>query len=166
MPDADRHALIRRYAEGPATLEAAVRAVPAEALRWRPTATAWSVHEVVVHCADSEANAHMRLRYLLAEPEPVIIGYDQDRWAAILDYHRHPLEPALATVAAVRANTVPLLERLTEAQWHRAGRHTQSGPYSVRTWLEIYAEHLHQHARQVERNVAAWMAAGGGKPAT
>lgn len=160
MTDPDRHALIRRYAEGPAVLEAAVRAAPPGAMQWRPGPSAWSVHEVVVHCADSEANAHMRLRYLLAEPEPVIIGYDQDRWAVILDYHRHPLEPALATVAAVRANTVPLLERLGEAQWHRAGRHTESGPYSVRTWLEIYAEHLHQHARQVERTVAAWMAAG------
>src|SRR3989475_8505767 len=47
--------------------------------------------------SDSETNAHMRLRYLVAEADPVIVGYDQDQWALAFDYHAHPLEPALAT---------------------------------------------------------------------
>jgi hypothetical protein len=100
----------------------------------------------------------MRVRYLLAEPEPLILGYDQDRWAIDLDYHSLPLGPALATVRAVRANTVPLLERLTEAQWNKTGRHTEQGSYGVETWLQIYAEHLDVHARQIGRNLQAWKA--------
>jgi hypothetical protein len=153
-----RAALIRQYADGPAVLEAALRSVPADALEWRPAPGKWTVHEVVVHCADSETNAHMRVRYLLAEPEPLILGYDQDRWAIDLDYHSLPLGPALATVRAVRANTVPLLERLTEAQWNKTGRHTEQGSYGVETWLQIYAEHLDVHARQIGRNLQAWKA--------
>jgi DinB superfamily len=151
-----RESLIRRYAEGPDRLAAALARVPAPAMQWRPAAGRWTVHEVIVHCADSETNAHMRLRYLLAEPEPLVLGYDQDRWAIDLDYHAHPLEPALATVRAVRANTVPLLERLTETDWGKTGRHTEHPSYGVRQWLEIYADHLEVHARQIERNVAAW----------
>ena len=98
--------------------------MPDEVRRWRPAAGKWSVHEVIVHCADSETNSHMRIRYLLGEPDPLILGYDQDRWAIDLDYHALPLAPALETVRAVRANTVPLLERMTERQWQRTGRHT------------------------------------------
>jgi len=154
-PD-QRARLIHRYADGPALLEQALATVPPAALQWRPAPGKWSAHEVIVHCADSETNAHMRLRYLLAEPEPLIVGYDQDAWARVLDYHAHSLELALATVRAVRANTVPLLGRLSETQWLKTGRHTEHASYGVEKWLEIYAEHLEVHARQLQRNVAAW----------
>jgi hypothetical protein len=156
MDPTARADLIRRYAEGPALLRAILAKVPAEALKWRPAPGKWSVHEVIIHCADSETNSHMRVRYLLAEPDPLIVGYDQDVWAKVLDYHNLPLEPALATVEAVRANTVPLLQRLSESAWGRKGRHTESGSYSVAQWLAIYAEHLEIHSRQIERNLAAW----------
>lgn len=152
----DRAALIDRYANGPAVLKAALAKIPKEAMQWRPGPGKWSAHEVIVHCADSETNAHGRLRTLLAEEQPVIQGYDQDRWATKLDYHALPLEPALVTVEAVRANTVALLRRLTDADWARAGRHTESGRYGAEDWLRIYAEHLEIHARQLDRNLAAW----------
>jgi hypothetical protein len=153
----ERAALIERYARGPALLKAALAKVPREALAWRPASNNWSAHEIVVHCADSETNAHARLRFLLAEQTPVIQGYDQDRWAQALDYHSLPLEPALATVEAVRANTVPILRRMTEPDWRRIGQHTESGPYAAEDWLAIYAEHLEKHARQIERNLARWV---------
>jgi hypothetical protein len=153
---AQRAALIDRYARGPAVLQAALDQIPPEALQWRPAPGKWSAHEVIVHCADSETNAHGRLRRLLAEEDPLIQGYDQDRWAVRLDYHALPLAPALATVIAVRANTVPLLKRLGDDVWARVGRHTESGTYGTLDWLRIYAEHLEIHARQLARNLAAW----------
>ncbi|MEO8138545.1 MAG: DinB family protein [Gemmatimonadota bacterium] len=156
MTPAERSALIRRYAAGPDRLEQSLDRVPGIAHQWRPAPGKWSVHEIIVHCADSEANAHMRVRYLVAEPEPVILGYDQDYWAIDMTYHEHPLPPALATIRAVRANTVSLLERLTERQWQKTGRHTEHPSYSVEKWLEIYAEHLDVHARQIARNLQAW----------
>src|SRR5713101_6808676 len=156
---AEREALIDRYADGPSRLKAALAKVPAGALQWRPKAGEWSAHEVVVHCADAETNAAARIRYLASEKDPLILGYDEARWAVTLDYHQHPLEPALAAVDAVRANTVSLLRRLPEGTWQREGRHTESGRYTAEDWLRIYAEHLDIHARQIEANVAAWQAA-------
>ncbi len=159
MDAAERSALIETYEAGPARLRRALDAVPEEARRWRPAAGQWTAHEVIVHCADSEANAHMRIRYILAERDPLIVGYDQDRWTEVLDYHAHPLEPALATIAAVRANTVALLRRLPDEAWTRAGRHTEhQGAYSAERWLTIYAEHLEVHVAQLGRILAAWNA--------
>ena len=88
--------------------------------------------------------------------EPLLVGYDQEAWAVRFDYHAHALEPALAVVEAVRANTVALLRRLPEAVWERDGRHTESGRYTAEDWLRTYATHLEDHARQIERNLAAW----------
>jgi hypothetical protein len=154
----EREDLIARYARGPEQIRSALARTPEEARQWRPEAGRWSVHEVVVHCADSEANSALRLRYLLAEKEPVIIGYDQEAWARVFDYHSEPLEPALAAVEAARGRTVPLLRRLTDADWAKEGRHTESGRYTVEEWLRIYAAHLEGHAAQIERNLAAWKA--------
>ena len=154
----ERAHMIERYGRGPALLKAALATVPHDALQWRPAPNRWSAHEIVVHCADSEVNAHARLRYLLAEREPVIQGYDQDRWAQVLDYPTLPLDAALATVEAVRANTVPVLRRMRDTDWQRLGRHTESGRYAAEDWLAIYAEHLEKHSRQIAGNMAAWAA--------
>lgn len=159
MDAAERHRLIEQYATGPERLRTAVRAVPAEAMMWRPAPGEFSVHEVAVHCADSETNAAVRIRYLMAEAEPVIMGYDPDNWAGRFDYHSHPLEAALATVEAVRANTAPLIRRLDEASWSKAGTHTESGRYIGDDWLRIYAAHVEEHIAQIERTVEAWRAA-------
>jgi hypothetical protein len=157
---AEREKLIEQYARGPARVREALAKVPKPALQWRPAEGKWSVHEVVVHCADSETNAALRIRYLLAEKEPLIVGYDQDAWARLFDYHAQPLEDALAATAAARGRTVPLLRNMSEADWTKAGRHTESGAYTAADWLRIYAAHLEGHASQIERNLAAWNARG------
>jgi hypothetical protein len=157
---AEREKLIEQYARGPARVREALAKVPKQALQWRPAEGKWSVHEVVVHCADSETNAALRIRYLLAEKEPLIVGYDQDAWARRFDYHAQSLEDALAATAAARGRTVPLLRSMSEADWTKAGRHTESGAYTALDWLRIYAAHLEGHASQIERNLASWTARG------
>ena len=152
----ERRTLVDRYAAGPVRLRAAIAAVPTDALTWRPAPREWSAHEVAVHCADSETQAASRIRFLAAEPDPLVLGYDEANWAEAFDYHAHPLELALATVDAVRANTVALLRRLPDEAWTRVGRHSQSGRYTSEDWLQIYAAHLEEHSRQIEANVAAW----------
>jgi hypothetical protein len=154
----EREKLIQQYADGPARLRAALATVPPEAVKWRPAPGEWSAHEVVCHCADSETNAAARIRYLIAEKEPTIIGYDQEEWARTLDYAGHPIEPALATVDAVRAHTTALIRRLPEDAWSRQGHHSESGAYRAEDWLAIYADHLEVHARQIEAAAAAWRA--------
>lgn len=160
MTQAEREKLIEQYARGPQRVKEALAKVPREALQWRPGEGKWSAHEVAVHCADSETNAALRIRYLLAEREPLIVGYDQAAWARLFDYHSQPIEDALVATAAARGRTVPLLRSMKEADWAKAGRHTESGAYTAEDWLRIYAAHLEGHASQIERNLAAWNARG------
>ena len=158
MTPAERGTLIAKYADGPERLREALAEVPEPAMQWHPAPGKWSVHEVVVHCADSETNAHGRIRTLVAESTPVIQGYDQDRWAKLFDYHSRPMGTALVTVEAVRANTVPILESLTDADWKKMGTHTESGPYGAEDWLRSYGPHLEVHSAQIRRNMVAWKA--------
>ena len=156
MTSTEREKLIQQYADGPRLLGEAFAKVPAAARQWRPAPGEWSAHEVICHCADSETTSYSRIRYVLAEKDPLIVGYDQEEWARRFDYHALPIEPALAAVASVRLMTTVLLRTLPAEAWSRKARHTEMDEYSAEKWLELYAEHLEGHARQIEDNLAAW----------
>jgi hypothetical protein len=96
----------------------------------------------------------IRLRRLIAEDRPVIQGYDQDEYARRL-YYQRPIQASLDAFRAARETTAQLLERMTEAEWAREGTHSESGRYTVERWLEIYANHAHNHADQIRRARAA-----------
>ncbi|MBA3415069.1 MAG: DinB family protein [Chloroflexia bacterium] len=149
--------LIAQYAAGPDLLRAALAEVPVAALQWRPAPDEWSVHEIVIHCGDSETASAHRIRVLIAEPEPVIVGYDQAAWATRLDYHTRSLDLALAAVTAARGSSTELIRTLPPEAWTRAGRHTESGPFTSEDWLRIYGAHLHDHADQIAANISAWL---------
>jgi hypothetical protein len=148
--DATRRAeLVARYRIGPEVLRSSLDGIDEAGLDGRPADGGWTPREVVHHTADSEMTSAIRLRRLVAEENPVIVGYDGDLFADRLRYADRPIEPALAAVEAARATTAQILDRLTDADWARTGTHTESGAYGVERWLEIYAEHCHEHADQI-----------------
>jgi hypothetical protein len=144
-----RAELIAKYAEGPARVAAALEGITDAELDHRPAPGEWSAREIVHHLADSETNSYIRLRRLLAEAGPAIVGYDQDAWARSLRYEGRPIGPSLAVFNAVRASSSELLSVVEDAAFDRAGTHDEHGTYSVDTWLALYAAHAHDHADQI-----------------
>jgi len=156
-----RKTWLQRYQAGSTLLRRAWEAVPAEVRKWRPAEGSWSAHEVVIHCADSETYAATRIRLLLAEAEPLIVGYDENGWARRFDYHGADPELSLRLIDLVHAHTLEMLERMPEEAWGRVGQHTQCGPYSTDSWLKSYGEHLEIHAAQIRRNLEGWQGGSG-----
>lgn len=145
----DRAALLERFRTGYADVVDALDGITDAELDRQPP-DGWTARQVVHHLADSEATAYVRLRRLIAEDEPVIPGYDEPEYARRLHYDR-PIGPSLAVLRAVREASLQLLESLTPDEWRRTGTHSESGPYSVEGWLEIYAGHSHDHADQIRK---------------
>ena len=56
-------------------------------------------------------------------------------FAQRLSYDR-PIAASLEAFRWARVSTAEILDRLTDADWARAGTHTESGPYTVERWLE------------------------------
>lgn len=150
MNSSDRRKLIDRYREGYGVVAEALSGITAAELDARPASNQWSAREIVHHLGDSEMTAAIRLRLLLAEDSPAIMGYDQDEFARRLYYDR-PIEASLLAFKAARETTAEILSRMTEEEWARAGTHSEIGRYSVEKWLEIYAHHAHNHADQIRR---------------
>ena len=155
MDSAQRQRLIDRYKAGFTEVTRALEGFPAAQLTKRAFADKWSAAEIVHHLADSEMQSAIRLRKLLAEPHPVIQGYDQDRWSQVLFYRSRPIEPSLQAFRYARETTAQLFEHMSEADWRKLGWHSESGSYHTERWLEIYADHAHGHAGQIARLKAA-----------
>ncbi len=115
---------------------------------------AWTARQVIHHVADSEAQSYARLRRLIAEPGTQIQGYDEGGWGEneTLGYKDLPIEPSLAVFKAVRASSLEIIKRLSEPQLENSGIHTESGEYTIKTWLETYINHPLEHAAQIDSN--------------
>ena len=150
MTDEKRRQLVEQYKGGYRAVAEALVNVTAAELDARPAPGKWSAREIVHHLADSEMTAAIRLRLLLAEDRPAIMGYDQEEFARRLHYDR-PHQASLEAFKAARQCTGEVLDRLSPADWTRQGTHSEVGAYSVEAWLEIYAGHAHKHAEQIRR---------------
>ena len=154
MDAKEREQLVAQYRDGYRAVSEALLKISDEELDARPAPGRWTAREIVHHLADSEMTAAIRLRRLLAEDRPAIVGYDQDDYARKLHYDR-PYQSSLEAFRWARETTAELLERLAPADWLREGTHSEEGTYGVETWLRIYAAHAHRHARQIREARAA-----------
>jgi hypothetical protein len=112
----------------------------------------WSARQVIHHVADSEAQSYARLRRLIAEPGTLIQGYDEGGWGEneTLGYKELPVAPSLEVFEAVRASSLEIIKRLKPNQLNNSGTHSESGEYTVKTWLETYISHPLEHAAQIK----------------
>ncbi len=157
MNKQERDEKIELYGRGYDLLKAALAEVPQDAMLFKPEPKEWSVHEVVIHIADSEANAALRARLLAVGKGGTFMAYDQDEWAISLKYHEHNLDDALKTTRLVRKTTYELLKRLPEDAFNTSAVHPQyEEPYTFDRWLNIYSGHIPGHVEQIKNNVEAW----------
>src|SRR5436190_12261527 len=144
-----RKDLIDQYKDGYRAVTAALAGATDEELDAHPAPGKWSAREIVHHLADSEMTGAVRLRLLVAVDRPQIVGFDQNEFASRLHYDR-PIEASLDAFKTARRATAEILERMSDAEWAREGTHTEHGRYTVERWLEIYANHAHNHAAQIK----------------
>jgi hypothetical protein len=148
MPDIP--ALLERFRRGPELLAVVMTGVFGEEEDFVPAPGKWSARQIIAHLADGELVAAHRFRQMLAEENPTIIAFDQDKWTANLDYARRKPKQSLETFRRLRAENYELLKELPPAAFDRTGKHSERGALSVLSLLEGMAEHAESHARQLQ----------------
>lgn len=157
MNQAERNKKIELYGKGFDLLLEMLKDIPREVWKFKPEPKEWSVYEVLIHLADSESNAALRARKLIAEPGGTLMGYDQDKWAVELDYHDQSYEDALNIVRLVRKTTYELLKKQPDEVFEHSVKHPEyDEPYTFEKWLSIYSEHIPGHIEQIRNNYKIW----------
>ncbi len=157
MNKEDRQAKIEQYGQGYHLLTAALKAVPKEAWEFKPSPDDWSVKEVVVHMADSESMAALRVRKLIVEPGTTLMGYNESGWADALHYQQQEADDSLQIIKYARQTTYRLLKTLPDDVFQHAVVHPEyDEPYTFDKWLTIYSNHIPDHIQQIHKTYQAW----------
>lgn len=76
--------LVEEYGRGYEMLREAVEGLSEAEIRFKPAPEQWSIHQIIVHLADSELVSTHRLKKVLTEEEPLLASFNQDAWAEAL----------------------------------------------------------------------------------
>jgi uncharacterized damage-inducible protein DinB len=141
--------MIDAYLDGVAQLKRVVIDLNPEQLRKRPVAGRWSTLEVVCHVVDSEQIWCHRMKRVIAEERPLLIGYDESRFTAALDYHQSELNQELALLENMRHQMARILRGLPLAAWSRTGVHNERGLITLDQMLQAEIEHIPHHIAHI-----------------
>jgi hypothetical protein len=156
MTPAERTAKIASYGRAAEELTAALKEFPRHMWKYRPGPERWSIHEIIIHLAEAEANSFIRARVFLAEPGKTVMAYNQEKWAKFLNYHDQDPDLALDVFKYLRKSTHAMLQSAPENVWERTIVHPEAGIMTFDSWLTIYEHHTPAHIEQMRRNHEAW----------
>ena len=135
------------YLAGVQTLRDAVGGMTREQLLARPVPGKWSTLEVVCHLADFDPIIADRMKRVIAEDRPSLLGADETRFAAALAYHHREVEEELAVVEKTRRQMARILRALPEEALSRVGVHNERGPRTLEQLLGEAIGHIPHHVR-------------------
>jgi len=135
-------------------IERLLKGVPDAKLRKRPAPGKWSVAEIVAHVADAELVGGFRIRLILGAPGTPVTAFDQDVWVTALHYDKRDVRKSLEQFRALREANLALLKTLTPEQWKLHGVHSERGPETIETIVNMFAGHDINHIKQIEAILA------------
>jgi len=142
--------LIDDYLAGSQLLRQAVAGMSREQLLTRPIPGKWSTLEVICHLADFEIVGADRIKRVIAENEPTLLGGDQNLFAARLAYHQRDAEEELLLIETIRQQVARILRTLKPEDFRRRGIHSEAGPLTLEAFVQRSTGHIPHHVRFIE----------------
>src|SRR5947208_6530895 len=139
--------LIEEYLAGPPALGKAVTGMSREQLLARPVPGKWSTLEVVCHLADFDPILADRMKRIIAEDRPALLGADEKRFAAALAYQERDAEEELAIIDKTRSQMGRILRSISDDAFQRVGQHNERGPITLEQLVSIADRHIPHHVQ-------------------
>ena len=145
--------LIEQYEAGGEKLALAIRGLTREDLLFVPPADAavgkWSIQQVAVHLADAELVMADRMKRVIAEDNPQLLAFDENKWTQRLHYDAQSAEDAVQLVHLARRQLALVLRKLAPADFERSGTHSERGRQTLAELLNMAVDHLEHHLKFV-----------------
>ncbi len=142
--------LIQNYEAGPSLLAESVSRMTEEQLDACPIANKWSTRQVICHIADFEPIYADRIKRIIAEDVPTLLGGDPNAFAAKLGYQHRDITNELRLIETTRIQLASILKTIDEADFERIGMHSRDGELSIKTLLERITGHIPHHIETIE----------------
>jgi uncharacterized damage-inducible protein DinB len=117
-----------------------------------PANPEWTVRDLLIHLTTSERGVQDLLEGLLRGDSIVPADFDLDRWnrsqVSRSKFRELTLEQLREAIVASRRRTLQLIDRMTEADLDRRGRHALGREVSLGETLRIMAAHERVHMEE------------------
>ncbi len=140
-------ALIDEYELGGDKLKNAIDGLSAADFLALPVPNTWSIGQIVIHLMDSDLIASDRMKRIIAEDNPTIIGFDETAFSQKLYAEKQNPFLAAEIFAGNRKLTAVILRNLPESAYNRFGTHNQRGRVTLGELVTMYVHHLDHHLK-------------------
>jgi hypothetical protein len=113
----------------------------------------WSPAFVIHHVADAEVQFGVRYANALAEDNPQVIPFDEEKFPTALQYQNRSVEASLNAMTALHAMNYEILKNATDADWQRVSTHPQRGTVTLFDLVSLGTDHTAGHVTQLKNSV-------------
>lgn len=138
-------ALLDIYLARATAVHDATQGLSREQLLSMPIPGTWSIQQIALHLVDSDLVISDRMKRVIAEESPPLIGYDESLFAKHLFYEEADVAQAAQLFELNRRHTHAILTRLPDAAFTRVGLHSERGPLTLEQLLRGGIDHLEGH---------------------
>src|ERR1700676_132326 len=126
-----KYRLVEQYAAGADTINQAIASLSREDLNALPVPGTWSIQQIVLHLMDSDLISSDRMKRVIAEENPTLIGFDESAFTRGLFYEALDAGLAAEVFAKNRKLTAEILRRVPEEAFDRFGTHSERGQVTL-----------------------------------
>lgn len=151
--------LVDRLEASADELANALAQIPADQIALSPKDGEWSLHQVMSHVRDTEAQVFAyRVGLILnSDTAPAVKNFDQEEWTRDHYSADEPLKNMVAEFRAARRKLVKLLRGTKDSDWKRYAVHSLYGNIPIE-YIALHSydhtlEHLQQFNNMREENI-------------
>jgi hypothetical protein len=151
-----RRKTLDSFSYSPTALCLAMREFPRRMWFFKPAPGRRSIHEMILHLADSEAVDYVFCRQIIATG--CATGTPNvEPWMDTLGYFHQGTREALKIIHSLRAATSKLLQSVPEGCWLIVAIHPVHGEITFEEWLSRQERHIPDHIQQMRENFSIWL---------
>lgn len=138
---------IERYVNEADDLRKSIAGLTPEDMLAFPVPGTWSIQQIVIHMLDSDLIAADRMKRIIAEDNPLLLGYDESKFAVRLHCDKLDVQLACEVFTKNRQLMAAILRQLSDKDFQRTGVHNERGKLTLAEVLNIYTGHLQHHLK-------------------
>ena len=147
--------LVNTYIANCADFEKVVRSIGANDLSRIAKEGEWSAAYVIHHMADADMHFATRFLHILTVDKPAIVPFDEDVYPDRLKYAARDAHDSLASIIGLHKVVANILKLVDDADWKRAGIHSEKGEITLAEVLTLASNHTHSHVEQLQEIISS-----------
>jgi hypothetical protein len=139
--------LTQTYTQSTHILSYATTGLTRQDLLEKPGPGLWSLTEVILHIVDCDLVFSDRIKRVIAEENPTLMAFDENKWKEHLHYKPENVSSAVKLFTANREYISQILDSISEKDLHRTGIHSQAGSLTLQAIIEKANSHFEHHLK-------------------